>query len=318
MTRLRRSSPAAPDSRAGAGSHGRAGLLLHRPLASPLHATRAGVAALWALALMAAALVLYHPLALAALILAILGAGWGAGVGRELTRALRTALIIALPIVLINVLVSREGLTVFARLGDLGPFGQGNLTVEALVYGAVIALKVTVLVLITALASLAIDPDALLRICRRLSFRSALTASLAVRMLPLLAADAQRLADAQRTRPAGALRGARARAALLGAVVAGSLDRAMDVAATLEVRGFAAAPRAPRQPRPWSRHDLAFAASAVAVIALAVLGRLAGLAPFSAYPLLRIPLNAGLLVLCAAFVLAILLPFCDRRGIEPR
>jgi energy-coupling factor transport system permease protein len=219
--------------------------------------------------------------------------------------------------VLVNVLVARDGLTVFARLGDLGPFGQGNLTVEALVYGAVIALKVTVLVLITALASLAIDPDALLRICRRLSFRSALTASLAVRMMPLLAADAQRLADAQRTRPAGAPRGARARAALLGAVLAGSLDRAMDVAATLEVRGFAAAGRAPRLQRPWSRHDLAFATSAGAILVLALLARLAGLASFDAYPLLHVPFSAGLLMLSAALLLAILLPFLDRRGIEP-
>jgi energy-coupling factor transport system permease protein len=290
--------------------------LLYRPLASPLHATRAGVAALWALALMAAAAVLYHPLGLAALIVAILGAGAAAGVGRELRSALRTALIIALPIVLINVLVSRQGLTVFARLGDLGPFGQGDLTVEALVYGAVIALKVTVLVLVTALASLAIDPDALLRICRRLSFRSALTASVAVRMLPLLAADAQRLADAQRTRPDGGARGARARAALIGAVVAGSLDRALDVAATLEVRGFAAAPRAPRLQRPWSRHDLAFAASALAILALALLGRLGGLAAFTAYPLVHVPFSAGLVVLCVALGLAALLPFCDRRGIE--
>jgi energy-coupling factor transport system permease protein len=238
------------------------------------------------------------------------------GVGRELLRALRTALIVGLPIVLVNVLVSRQGLTVFARLGDLGPFGQGDLTVEALVYGAVIALKITVLVLIAALASLTIDPDALLRICRRLSFRSALTASLAVRMLPLLAADAQRLAEAQRTRPDGGPRGVRARAALLGAVLAGSLDRAMDVAATLEVRGFAAAPRAPRERRSWSRHDVAFAASAAAILALALLGRLTGLAAFTSYPLLRVPLSAGLLVLCAALSLAVLLPFVDRRGIE--
>jgi energy-coupling factor transport system permease protein len=291
-------------------------MLLYRPQASPLHATRAGVAALWALALTAAALLLYHPLALGALVLAILLAGRGAGVGRELARALRTAAIVALPIVLVNVLVAREGLTVFARLGDLGPFGQGDLTVEALVYGAVIALKVTVLILLAALSSLAIDPDALLRICRRLSFRSALTASLAVRMLPLLAADAQRLADAQRTRPGGAPGGVHARAAVLGAVVAGSLDRAMDVAATLEVRGFAAAPRAPRLHRPWSRHDLAFLASAAAALALALLGRLAGLASFTAYPLLRAPLGAGLLALCAALVLVIALPFCDRRGVE--
>jgi energy-coupling factor transport system permease protein len=316
-----------------------AGLLLYRPLASPLHATRAGVAALWALALTAATLLLYHPLALAALVLAILGAGWGAGVGRELTRALRTALIVVPPIVVINVLVSRQGLTVFARLGDLGPFGQGDLTVEALVYGVVVALKVTVLILASALASLAVDPDELLRIFRRLSFRSALTASLAVRMVPVLAADAHRLAEAQRTRPGGGsaegspgggvtggspgggsargvARGARGRVVLLSAVLAGSLDRAMDVAATLELRGFAAAPRAPRVQRPWSRHDLAFAASAAVVLALALLARLGGAASFTAYPLVHAPVGLGLCALCVLLVLAVLLPFSDRRGIE--
>ncbi len=115
--------------------------------------------------------------------------------------------------------------------------------------------------------------------------------------------------------------GARGRAALLGAVVAGSLDRAMDVAATLEVRGFAAATgrhrRGPRLRRPWSRHDLAFAASALAVLALALAGRLTGASAFDAYPLLHAPLDAGLFALCGALLLAVLLPFCDRRGIEP-
>jgi energy-coupling factor transport system permease protein len=319
-------------------------LLFYRRLASPLHATRAGVGALWALSLTAASLILYHPLALLALLLAVLGAAAGAGVGARIMRSLRMAAIVALPIVLVNVLVSREGLTVFARLGDLGPFGQGDLTVEALVYGGVIALKVTLLILITGLAGLAIDPDELLRMFRRLSFRSALTATLATRMLPVLAADSQRLAEAQRTRPGGAPSGARGRVALLSAVVAGSLDRAMDVAATLEVRGFAAARRAPRAHgsprargvprlhrtdrsrgaargraslrRPLSRHDIAFAASALAVLALALAGRLTGVASFDAYPQVELRLDAGTLALCAALLAAVLLPFCDRRGVE--
>ncbi|HXP37850.1 MAG TPA: energy-coupling factor transporter transmembrane component T, partial [Solirubrobacteraceae bacterium] len=190
-------------------------LMFYRRLASPLHAARAGVGALWALSLTAASLILYHPLALLALLLAVLAAAVGAGVGTRIVRSLRMAAIVALPIVLINVLVSRQGLTVFARLGDLGPFGQGDLTLEALAYGGVIALKVTLLILITGLAGLAIDPDELLRIFRRLSFRSALTATLATRMLPVLAADSQRLAEAQRTRPGGAPGGARGRVALL-------------------------------------------------------------------------------------------------------
>ena len=291
--------------------------LFYRRIASPLHATRASVGALWAISLMAATLLLYHPLALLALLAAVLLAADRAGVAWLVPRALRTALIISLPIVAVNVLVSRQGLTVFARVGDLGPFGQGNLTLEALLYGAVIALKLTLLIVITTLAGLAVDPDELLRAFRRLSFRSALTASLATRMLPVLAADAQRLGEAQRTRPGGRSRGARARVLLLGAVIGGSLDRALDVAATLEVRGFSSARRAPRAGRPLSRHDLAFGASAVAIVAIALLGRLAGAASFAAYPAVKLPIGAGTLVLVGALIVAVLLPFGDRRGIEP-
>ncbi|MGH2903601.1 MAG: energy-coupling factor transporter transmembrane component T [Solirubrobacteraceae bacterium] len=299
--------------------------LFYRRLASPLHATRAGVGAVWALALTAAALVLYNPIPLAALALAVLLAGVGAGVSRRLARTLRVAVIVGLPIVAINVLASRQGLTVFARLGDLGAFGQGNLTVEALVYGAVIALKVTLLMLVTTLAGLSVDPDELLRGFRRLSFRSALTASLATRMIPVLAADAQRLAEAQRTRPEDPARGIRGRVALLSAIVGGSLERSMEVAATLELRGFALAtesrsrpPRSPdrRMRRPWSRHDLAFLCSAFSIVALALAGRLTGAASFTAYPLVQMQLGAATFVLSAALLAATLLPFLDRRGID--
>jgi energy-coupling factor transport system permease protein len=290
--------------------------LFYRRLASPLHAARAGVGALWAGSLALAALLLYHPLVLVALLAAVLCAGYGAGIGRMLARSMRTGAIVWLPIVLVNVLVSREGLTVFARLGDLGPFGQGDLTVEAVVYGAVIALKVMLLMLITTLAGLTVDPDEMLRILRRLSFRSALTASLATRMIPVLGADAQRLAEAQRTRPGGGPRGARGRVALLGAVIGGSLDRAMDVAATLELRGFATARRATRASRPWSRHDVAFLLSAAVVLALAILGRLGGVASFNAYPEIHAPVGAGTVALSLGLLAAVLLPFTDRRGIE--
>jgi energy-coupling factor transport system permease protein len=299
-------------------------LLFYRRLASPLHATRAGVGALWAIALTAAALILYSPLPLAALAVAVLGAAVGAGVGRQLAGTLGTAVIVGLPIVAINVLASRQGLTVFARLGYLGPFGQGDLTLEAVAYGAVIALKVTLLMLITTLASLAVDPDEMLRGLRRLSFRSALTASLATRMIPVLGADAQRIAEAQKTRPEDPSRGVRGRVALLSAIVGGSLDRAMEVAATLEVRGFAIAAEGKRRSRrsevrpkrQWSRHDLAFVCSALAVFVLSLAGRLTGAASFDAYPLLKMRIDGGTWVLCAALVTAVLLPFIDRRGID--
>lgn len=295
------------------------GALSYRPSASPLHAARASVGACWALSLAIAVVLLDHPLILAAIGMASLAAAFAAGVGRQVARALRVALAIGAPIVIVNVLVSREGLTVFARLGDLGPFGQGDLTVEALVYGIVIALKVTIVILVCALASLAVDPDELLCACRRISFRSALTSSLTLRMVPLLAVDAQRLAEAQRTRPDAAAMGSlRRRALLLAASVGGALDRALDIAATLELRGFATAARVRGRRQPISRHDLAFGGSAAGVLALALTARLTGAAAFHAYPLLRVSTSAATLALCAAIAVMALAPFLNRRGIELR
>ena len=70
--------------------------------------------------------------------------------------------------------------------------------------------------------------------------RCLVAVALALPCPTLLAADSVRLAEAQRTRPGGAPAGPRARVGLLGAVISGSLDRAMDVAATRELREYAA------------------------------------------------------------------------------
>lgn len=293
------------------------GVLSYRPSASPLHAARASAAACWTLGLLIATVLVDEPLLLLSIGVATLLAAFAAGVGGAVLRALRFALILGLPIVVINVLVSRDGLTVFARIGDLGPFGQGDLTVEALIYGLTIALKVMVVILICALASLAIDPDEMLSLARRLSFRSALTSSLALRMVPLLAEDATRFAEAQRTRPdAQSTSSLRRRALLVAATVGGALDRSLDVAATLEARGFAASgARVRRHRRPLSRHDRAFIASAIAVLVLTLVTQIGGIAPFTAYPLLHCPITLTTLCLCAAIVAATLAPFLDRRGI---
>jgi energy-coupling factor transport system permease protein len=93
------------------------------------------------------------------------------------------------------------------------------------------------------------------------------------------------------------------------------LDRALDVAAALEVRGYGAARRPPRRSRPYSRHDAAFSAAAAAVLALAVAARYGGLAPFTAYPGLSAPAGPPALAVAVALPVCALLPFADRRGI---
>ena len=274
--------------------------------ASPLHAARASIGAAYCGALVFAALVIAHPLVLGVLALSVLGAGVGAGVGARVARSLYLSLPMALLIVTVNALVSRGGLTVLARLGDAGPLGQLDITLEAVAYGAKAALVLIVILASAALASAAVDPDQLLRSLRRVSFRSALTATIATRMVPLLALDARRIGEAQRCRPNPG-----GRLAVMRAITANVLDRSLDIAATLEVRGYGAARRPTRLRRPWSRHDLAFAASAAAIVALA----LAVPAPFSFYPAIHGSFGVWTFVLAGALALAALAPFVQRRGI---
>jgi energy-coupling factor transport system permease protein len=163
--------------------------MTYRRRASPLHAARAAAGIAYCGALACAALLVSAPLALAAVLLAAVSAGVAAGVGRELRRAALLALPLGLFVALINAMVTRDGLTVIWRLGEVPIVGHTDITLEATVYGAVLGLRAAALVLCAALYSAAVDPDEVLRLFRRLSFHSALTATLATRMVPVLARD---------------------------------------------------------------------------------------------------------------------------------
>ncbi|HWE32932.1 MAG TPA: energy-coupling factor transporter transmembrane component T [Solirubrobacteraceae bacterium] len=210
--------------------------------ASPLHTARAAVACLYCLALLAAALLIQEQIVLGAIVVSMLGAGAFAGVGRELRRALLFAVPIGLLIAVINMFASQQGLTVIARLGDLPVLGNTEITLEATVYGGVLALRAIALIACGALYTLAVDPDQVLALFRRVSFRSALTATLATRLVPVLVRDSRRVADAQRCRAVGGT----SRFAVMRAVGSGVLDRALNVAAALEVRGYGGAGRPAR------------------------------------------------------------------------
>jgi energy-coupling factor transport system permease protein len=162
-----------------------------------------------------------------------------------------------------------------------------------------------------ALYTATVDPDEMLALLRPLSFRSALTATLATRMVPVLLRDSRRLAEAQRCRPGPQP----SRATLLRAATAGVLDRALDVAAVLEVRGYGAGGWGHRRRRAWNRHDFAFAVAAAAILALAVTAGPLGQAGFAAYPLLHMATGPVAIGLGAGMVVAALAPFADRRGV---
>ena len=254
----------------------------YQPRPSPLHSARAGVTTSFCAALALVPLLYDSPLVLVGGLVAAVVAGVAAGVGGELARAARLTLPLALLIVIVNPLVYREGETLLVRGGELLGY-RIEITLEALAYGGVASLRLFVLITAFAVFSACVDPDDLLRLVRRVSYRSALTASLATRLAPVLARDALRMSDAARCRPQRP-----ARAAVARATLAGALERAVEVAAALELRGYASAQRPPRYATTWSRHDVRVALAAGAVALTAVAARVAGAGGFEAYPALEV------------------------------
>ena len=279
---------------------------VYRPRPSPLHAARAGAASALCAALALTGALFLHPLVLGAALAAIVLAGAAAGVGREIARSLRFALPFALLTAVINPLVYPEGDTLLVRGGEL--LGRRiDITLEAAAAGVLNGMRVIVIVSAFGLLSAVVDPDELLRMFRRVSYRSALTATLATRLVPVLARDALRMSDAARCRPNPPGRLAVARAAL-----AGALDRAVDVAAALEVRGYALGGRTERRHRPWSRHDLRVALAAALGAAGALACAIGGVGTVEPYPALSIETGPVELALSVALLAATLSPFAGR------
>jgi energy-coupling factor transport system permease protein len=281
----------------------------YQPRPSPLHAARAGVTTSFCAALALVPLLYDSPLVLAGGLAATVAAGMAANVGAELARAARLAIPLALLIVLVNPLVYREGETLLFRGGEVLGY-RIEITLEALVYGGAAGLRLFVLATALALFSACVDPDDLLRLVRRVSYRSALTASLATRLAPVLARDALRMGDAARCRPQPP-----ARAAVARATLAGALDRAVEVAAALELRGYASAQRPPRYAGAWSRHDVRVAVAAAAIALTAVATRVGGAGGFDAYPSLEVVASQADV---AALVLLPLLALCPFAGARAR
>jgi energy-coupling factor transport system permease protein len=219
-------------------------------------------------ALGAAGLVADHTLSSAAIALVLLTACLRAAPGRRWPY-------------LAGVLGSAGGVLVLSPLlqslgSDLlwsGPIvpvlGSLDVTVEELGIAARQALRLAALGLAFAAYALLLDHDRLVH-AAAFARRSSLATALATRLVPTLERDAAGLVEALRGRGVE-VRGLRGRARLLSPLLAGSLERGLNLAEAMEARGFgrAGATRAPRPGWTWlDRTALAAAGPLVVVGAL--------------------------------------------------
>lgn len=278
----------------------------------PLSEAGAAAASLYLGSFALACFMYSSPIVLAGGGVAVAIAGLAAGAGRALALSARWSALLAVLIVAVNGIASQRGETILVRGGELPLLGRIDVSAEALAEGGILALRIAVVIAAFAVHTACVDPDRILRLLRPIARHSALTATLASRLIPVAAADHARLREAAALRgPAAAPAG---RAALARRLVAGSLDRAVDLAAALELRGYARG--APRRPGPGrrSRFSWRFAACGAGVVLAAVMGLIAGAGGFEAYPTLAVDVDPATLGLAAALPLLAALPFGGRRG----
>lgn len=148
----------------------------------------------------------------------------------------------------------------------LGPL---DVTTTELAEAGLNALRLAALGLAFAAYALLLDHDRLVAAAGA-ARRSALAVALATRLVPSLERDAAGLAESVRGRGVR-LEGARGYATLLSPLVAGSLERATNLAEAMEARGFGR-PGTTRAPRPpWSERDRLALTAAVVLVVVAVL-----------------------------------------------
>jgi energy-coupling factor transport system permease protein len=272
-------------------------------------APRASLPYLGSLAL--AAFVFSNPVVLAGVGAAVATAGLAAGARRALAASARWGLGLGIVVIAVNGLVTHRGETVLIRGYELPVLGALDVTLESLAAGAVLALRILVVMMAFAVYSACVDPDRVLRLVRPVAGRSALTATLIARLVPVAAADHARLREAAGLRgPAAAPAG---RGVLARRLLAGSLDRAVDVAATLELRGYGLNRRLAGEPGPRSLYDRRFLAAAIVIATATAVARTAGVGDFESYPRLSIEADPVTVGLAAALPVVAWVPYA-RRG----
>ncbi|MDQ5895459.1 MAG: hypothetical protein QG596_1720 [Actinomycetota bacterium] len=237
-------------------------------------------------------------------------AGFGCGAGRAVKFSLKLGGFLALTMVIVNALVTSRGATVLARLGDWPILGRVDVTAEAIAAGGVIGLRAMGTMVVIGVWSACVDPDRILQAVHGVARRSALTATLISRLVPLAATDYARIGEAAALRGPGAT--PVGRGAMAHRLLAGSLDRAVDVAATLELRGYGMDHGPTRFRAVPSRWDRRFWLAGSILMATAIVELFLGAGRFETYPEIGYSPGFEVPLVAAAFLLGGLVTW--RRG----
>jgi energy-coupling factor transport system permease protein len=225
----------------------------------------------WLIAAIVPAFVVHNPLYSAL----ILGAAWivysalgrSSPLGSSWGGFVKLGLLFLLLTIPFNALSIHAGNVVLFRLPEKWPIVGGAITLEATIAGAANGLALFAILLVFAAFNAVVDHYQLLRATPAFLFQAGVVVSIAITFVPQMVLSAREIREAQRIR-GHRIRGARDLLPLVLPLLASGLERAIQLAETMEARGFGclAAPLPERQ-----------AVASQAGTLAALLGLLAGL-----------------------------------------
>lgn len=288
---------------------------------TPVHRLHPAAKLVAVLAVVAAALVLTHPNYLLALLVGTIVVARAGRVLRDWWSFMRLFALIALMVVVINTLVSSRGETTFWEGPYLWGFGQLSISLEGVVFGTVMALRLYVVVAAFTIVSLTVHPDEFTQLLARFAYRSGLAVSLSTRFYPAVVRDAAAIMDAQRSRgldldSGGRVARIRHRMPVVMPLFHSSLERAVGTAEAMEARGFGSASRSRWVRRPWGTSDAMSVVSGISIAVISVALATWGDGAPVYYPTIK--LGAGPLTLVMQIVLLALMTVPAVAGVGGR
>jgi energy-coupling factor transport system permease protein len=265
---------------------------------SPLHRLSPITKVVYVTAVLIALIVISHPIYLFAIFLSTIPIVVKARGLKEWYRFMRIFILLSFIIVFVNILVSPAGETVLLAGPYVLFFGELNITLEAIVFGISMVIRLLGMISIFAIFSLTMHPDDFFRMLSKRARRSGLAVSLTTRLYPTLALDAQNIMDAQRARgleldKGNFIRKVKSRFPIILPLLLNSLERAIGIAESLESRGFGGAKKANYLKKEFAKKDMVLIGGYLVFLMIAIFFVLIGIGVYDYYPILGAPFAMG-------------------------
>ncbi|CAG7655802.1 energy-coupling factor transporter transmembrane component T [Paenibacillus allorhizosphaerae] len=231
-------------------------------------------------------MLLLHPLFLSTSLLLLIGLGFIYDTRARMVRTIVAAVVAGLVLLVVNPLFSHRGEHILFYMGEQ------PITLEAVMYGAIVSLSTVSLLLVFVSYQRVITSDKFLYLFSFLWPKGTLVTMMAMRFVPLLRRRLHSITQVQRTKGVSVLHGSMRKRArdgmlLLQVLLTWSLEEALQTADSMKARGYGLGPRSAYTRYCMRGRDLTAVCWVVLSGAICAAGRIYGYGHLTIYPTLE-------------------------------